>query len=42
MKWDLRPRCTPFERAEGAVLPLCLHSLASLCILFYTHLLCSL
>jgi len=42
MKRHLRPPCTPFERAEGAVLPSCLHSPACLCILFYTHSLCSL
>jgi len=29
MKRHLRPRCTPFEGAEGAVLPPCLHSPAS-------------
>jgi len=40
MKRHLRPTCTPVERAEGAMLPPYLHSLACLCILFYTHSLC--
>jgi len=42
MKRHLRHRCTPFQRAEEAMLPSCLHSPASLCILCYTHSLCSL
>jgi len=36
------PRCTSFEREEGEMHSPCLHSSASLCILFYTHSLYSL
>jgi len=36
------PRCLSFERVEGEMLSPCLHSPASLCILFYTHSLYSL
>jgi len=42
MKRHLHPRRTPYERAEGAMLLPCLHSPASLYILFYTHSLYSL
>jgi len=42
MKRHLRPHCPPFERAEGEMLPSCLHSPAFPCISFYTHSLYSL
>ena len=42
MKRQLRPRRPSFEKAEVEMLSLCLHSPASLCILFYTHFLYSL
>ena len=37
MKRHHRPRCPSFERAVGEMPSPCLHSPASLCILFYTH-----
>jgi len=42
IKRHLRPRCPSFERAEREIPSPRLHSLASLCMLFYTHSLYSL
>ena len=36
MKSHLRLHCPPFARSEGEMPPPCLHSPASLCIVFYT------